>query len=125
MATTSPARAAVADYSAALRLVAREDGWSPPVRAVSALTGDGVGDLWCTLEGRVDALRASGALDALRAGQREGWLWAAIEDQLLDAFKAHPAVSAARAETAAAVRDGAISAAEGARRLLHLFQRGA
>ncbi|MEM6491368.1 MAG: methylmalonyl Co-A mutase-associated GTPase MeaB [Pseudomonadota bacterium] len=116
------ARTAASEYSAALRLVTREDGWSPPVRTVSAVTGDGVAALWETVEGRVAELRASGGLEAMRANQREGWLWAAIEDQLIDAFRSHPNVAAAAPDIAAAVRAGAISAAEGARRLLDGFR---
>ena len=118
-------RIAVAELSAALRVVGAGVGPAAdgvPVMAVSALTGDGVDALWRAIEDKITAWRDGGRLNAKRADQRARWLWAAIEDQLKDAFMTHPAVAADRERVETAVRSGEASAAEGARRLLAAFQ---
>ena len=117
------AKLAVAELSAALRVIGASGAErDAPIHAVSALTGAGVDTLWDAISGRIAAMRADGALEARRRDQRARWLWAAIEDQLRDAFFGHHAVAAARDVVEAAVRSGEASAAEGARRLLAAFR---
>ncbi|MHC4138150.1 MAG: methylmalonyl Co-A mutase-associated GTPase MeaB, partial [Planctomycetota bacterium] len=72
--------------------------WRPRVLAVSALTGDGVAAVWETVEAHREALSGSGELQARRREQARSWLWSLVEENLREAFRAHPGV-AARIET--------------------------
>lgn len=78
------ARRAVADHRAALGLMARRDGDPVPVMSVSALTGDGVDDLWQSLTREYEQRRAQGKVERRRAAQRVQWMWAEVREGLID-----------------------------------------
>jgi LAO/AO transport system kinase len=93
----APAAArALADHRAALRLMApRHDGMPAHARAVSALTGAGLPELWHDLLERRERLAASGALTAMRSRQSREWMWTEVREGLLDrARRAHGALAA-------------------------------
>ena len=72
----SLARAAARDHGAALRyLRPASEHWAPPTLTVSAHTGDGIDELWSTIEEHRRALEEAGALEAQRNGQAERWMW--------------------------------------------------
>jgi LAO/AO transport system kinase len=103
--TLAPARRAAADYGAALSyLRPRSVGWSPRAVTVSAVTGEGIPELWALVEEHRRALSTSGELERLRRGQRTDWLHAAIEEHLSAAFRSRPGIRErlARAERAVA-----------------------
>lgn len=82
---TAAAQRTVADHRAAVRLLARRDlDVMPTVRAVSAVTGDGVAELWQAITGVHAALEASGALEQRRARQRVAWMWDEVRDALAE-----------------------------------------
>jgi LAO/AO transport system kinase len=117
------ARAAVGEHKAALRyLRSREAGWTPPALAVSAATGAGLDELWRAVEDHRALLERSGRLEARRAEQRERWVWALVEEGLLSAFRAHPAVQAELDGALARVRAGEEPASVAAERLLERFR---
>lgn len=81
------ARKAVATCRAAARMAVGSGGehrgsWSVPVVACSAHTGEGIADLWATIEGRIGAMRASGELEQRRCGQMLRWMWSAVDEEL-------------------------------------------
>src|SRR3974390_260579 len=56
------AKAAAAEYRAALHILTpRSPDWSPPVVTYSALTGDGIAELWTQVIAHRDKLTATGA----------------------------------------------------------------
>ncbi len=74
------ARRAVADYRSAIALmIPRHPGMPADARTVSALTGDGIADLWHDLLARWDALKRDGALAGQRADQARLWLWDEVD----------------------------------------------
>ena len=118
------ANRAAADYANAMRLVPPPlRGWEVPVRAVSALNGTGVDEIWDDVARFRAVLEASGDWSRRRAGQSRAALWNEIGDGLRAAFRAAPDVAARLAEAEREVMSGARTPAEAARDLLRLFQR--
>jgi LAO/AO transport system kinase len=65
--------------------------WRPPVMLLSALAGEGLKQLWRTIEQHRAALGRSGALLAKRSEQQQRWLWqllqAGLEERLRHGLK--------------------------------------
>lgn len=109
------ARHAAADHRAALQLIRpRWEAWRPQVVLCSAATGDGLEDVWSTIERHRSTLEEAGALAELRAEQAVDWLWADVGDRLLEAARRHPEAGA----LVAAVRAGALPPSAAAARLV-------
>jgi LAO/AO transport system kinase len=116
------ARRAVADYASALRLVRPpRPEWQVPVRAVSALEGTGVPEVWAEVEHFRATLERSGAWPQRRAEQARAALWAEIGDSLLDHFRTAPVVAERLACLEAEVVAGARTPSAAARSLLASF----
>jgi LAO/AO transport system kinase len=99
------ARHAAADYRAALNILeARSPTWSPPVILYSALTGNGIAELWAEVIEHKKKMSASGELTARRREQQVKWMWTMLEERLTARLRADPAVRAKlkQAETAVA-----------------------
>jgi GTPase len=113
------------DFAAALRLLrAAGERWRPTVQLVSARTGEGVPELWGTLEEHRRRLTASGDLEAKRREQRRAWLWQEVEEELRDALRAHPVVAEQLPALESSVATGELTPEVAAKRLLAAF-RGA
>ena len=84
---------AVTHYRAALRIIEpRSPAWTPPVLAVSALTGGGLDELWAHVLRHRAILAANGEREATRREQQVRWFRSMLEGRLLDALRRHPAV---------------------------------
>lgn len=83
------ANRAAADLRHALKLMRPlHTEWTPEVISTSSMTGVGLDDVWRAVVEHRAALSGGGALDSLRARQREQWLWSEIRDGLTDRFVA-------------------------------------
>ena len=119
------AREAVRDYSAALRLIRpASPDWTPPVMSCSGLTGEGLSELWERVEDHRRALTASGGWDEQRRAQQLSWMWSTVEDRLVAAMRADPAVHEVLAEAERSVLDGEATPVAAAEQLvqIHLDQ---
>jgi len=117
------ARHTAADYAHALHLVrSGDDGAAERVRTCSALVGDGIAELWETIEELVKAARAAGELAVRRTEQARAWMWSEVTDTMLDELRADPEVNARIASLEAEVTAGRVSAAAAARRVLAAFR---
>src|SRR3981081_1287354 len=68
------AQAAAAEYRAALHILgAHSPHWSPPVVTYSALTGEGIAQVWAKVLEHRTAMSASGELAARRRQQQVKW----------------------------------------------------
>ena len=77
------AKAAAAEYRAALHILSpHSPNWSPPVVTYSALTGDGVAELWTRVLEHRERLTASGELGSRRGEQQVKWMWEMLEERL-------------------------------------------
>ena len=116
------ARRAARELAGALRLLGRpEDGWSTPVVTCSALTGDGLPEVWSLVESHQRMLLDSGELDRRRRDQRVSWMWSLVRDQLLDRLRDSGDLNALAPELEADVRDGTITPGLAAQRLVDAF----
>ena len=79
------ARAAAAEYSAAMHILAPASPlWTPPVMLISATTGAGLADMWMRIEEHRRRFAQSGDLHRRRSGQEVRWMWSLIEERLRD-----------------------------------------
>ena len=62
--------------------------WTPPVVTCSALTNDGLPELWEQIVAHREKLTATGERAQRRQRQQIGWMWSLIGDRLLDEFRA-------------------------------------
>ena len=116
------AQRSAADYASAVRLLRPPlPEWPVPVRAVSALEGVGIKEVWDDVARFRTALERSGAWSRRRAEQARAALWSEIGDSLLDRFRAAPAVSARLAALEREVMAGTRAPTAAARGLLAAF----
>ena len=108
-----------AGLSAAIRLIyPRETLWRPPVLTMSALHGIGLEELWDTVCRHREVLTAAGEFDARRRAQQVDWTWSMVRDAVLARVLTHPEVKRMRTEIERQVREGELTAALAAQRIL-------
>jgi GTPase len=112
------ARRTASDYANAVHLVRPAGAWTPKVLLCSALTGDGVADVWAAVDEQQAAVRASGERDRRRAAQAREWMWSEVTDTLLDRLRHDRAIADLVSGLEHDVETGAISPASAAHRIL-------
>jgi LAO/AO transport system kinase len=98
-------------------------GWKPVALAASALTGEGVAEVWRTALAQREALLKSGALERRRRSQAREWMWSLVEEGLQQALRGHPEVAAAIPQLEARVEAQELTPAAAARAILGTFLR--
>ncbi|TXH27442.1 MAG: methylmalonyl Co-A mutase-associated GTPase MeaB [Mycobacterium sp.] len=115
------AKAAARELSGAIRLIyPRDTLWRPPVLTMSALTGDGLAAMWDTVLKHRETLTAAGEFEARRRAQQVDWTWTMVRDTVLDRVLSNPAVKANRDEVERQVREGELTPALAAQRIIDL-----
>ncbi|MFI5306238.1 MAG: methylmalonyl Co-A mutase-associated GTPase MeaB [Polyangiales bacterium] len=123
------ARLAKRDYMSALRVM-RPPGhgdshmarsWTVPVLMLSALTGQGLPELWDKLREHRLLLDEAGWLEAKRREQTRRWMWSMVEAAVLDAVRSHPEVKRCAPSLEAEVLAGKLTPTLGARAILRAF----
>jgi len=105
-------KTAAAEYGAALHILTpRSPNWAPPVVTYSALTGDGVAELWNLVLSHRERLSAAGELAARRKEQQVKWLWSMLDERLIARLKSDPALKSRLPALEAAVAQGRLSPA--------------
>jgi LAO/AO transport system kinase len=113
---------AAAEYANALRLVRPVFAeWPVAVRAVSALTGAGIAEIWQEVARFRTVLNATGAWARRRAEQARTALWSEIGEGLIEHFRAAPDIAARLAAFEAEVTEGTCTPTAAARILLATF----
>jgi len=116
------AQRAARELAGALRLIyPAESLWRPPVLTTSALEGAGLREFWGTVCHHQQVLGDAGELARKRSQQQVDWTWTMVREQLLDRLHDDPAVRALRTETEQQVREGEVTAALAAQRILTAF----
>jgi LAO/AO transport system kinase len=104
------AKVAAADYRAALHILStRSPTWSPPVITYSALTGDGITELWEQVIAHKEKMTASGELEARRREQQVKWMWTMLEERLTARLRTDAGVRAKLRQAEAAVAAGRLT----------------
>ncbi|WP_078312012.1 MULTISPECIES: methylmalonyl Co-A mutase-associated GTPase MeaB [unclassified Mycobacterium] len=115
------AQKAARELSGALRLIYPHDTlWRPPVLTMSALENSGVSEMWDTVLKHRAVLTEAGEFEAKRRRQQVDWMWAMVRDAVLDRVLNAPDVKSARADIEQQVREGTLTPALAAERLLNL-----
>ena len=113
------AQRSAADYASAVGLLRPLlPEWQVVVRAVSALEGTGIKEVWDDVTRFRAALEQSGAWSRRRAEQSRAALWSEIGDALLEHFRAAPAVARRLAVVEQQVMAGTRTPTAAARALL-------
>ncbi|MDE0808218.1 MAG: methylmalonyl Co-A mutase-associated GTPase MeaB [Alphaproteobacteria bacterium] len=117
-----PARRAAADYRRALEIMKpASPNWRPPVQTCSALTGDGLLEIWEQIREHRTALGGAGEFDAKRREQRVRWMWSTIRDRLMVSLDGSPAVRDILPELERAVTEDRMTPGHAAERVLAAF----
>lgn len=104
------AKAAAGEYRAALHILQpRSPTWSPPVTTYSALTGQGVPDVWAQVLAHKEKMTASGELAARRREQQVKWMRTMLEERLTARLRSDPAVRAKLKSAEAQVAAGKLA----------------
>src|SRR6185437_11949445 len=104
------AKLAAADFRGALNILTPASAsWSPPVITYSALTGNGVPELWAQVLQHKDKLGATGELAERRRAQQVKWMWTMLEERLTARLRSDPAVRAKLKAAEAAVAAGTLA----------------
>jgi LAO/AO transport system kinase len=104
------ARAAAAEYKAALHILAPSSpSWTPPVVLVSGLADEGLAEMWAKVLDHRTRLSATGEFAAKRRAQQVKWMWAMIEDRLLARLRGDPAVRAMLPVLESRVAEGSLA----------------
>jgi len=115
----SVAEKSVADYANALRyLRPRTSNWQVPVRPCSALTRDGIAEIWQQVCDYHADLLADGELPVRRAAQSRTWLWTELSECLLASLRENAAVNALLPDIERRVEQGELAPTVAARQLL-------
>lgn len=116
------ARQAMSHYKNALRIIEPESpSWRPPVLMVSALTGDGLMELWREIGRHREKLTATGELARKRRRQQVQWMWSMLESRLLHALRHHPQVRGLLPEMERAVAEEQLTPTLAVERILAAF----
>jgi len=118
------AKAAAAEYRAALHILSpRSPNWSPPVVTYSALTGEGIPELWAKVLDHRDRLTASGELTERRGEQQVKWMWAMLEERLFAPFRSDRTLKAALPRIEAEVAAGKLAPATAVEEIVGMLGR--
>jgi LAO/AO transport system kinase len=115
------AREARAEYESALNLLeSKSSVWSVPVLTCSALTMDGLEDVWKTMMDHRQRLTEAGDLAEKRRLQAIDWMWSLVENGLKDRFFENKKVKELLPDIIGAVEKGKTSPTAAAYELLSL-----
>jgi LAO/AO transport system kinase len=116
------ARRAAGEYRAALHILTpHSPNWTPPVVIYSALTGDGISELWATVIEHRRGMTQSGEFDARRSQQQVKWMWAILDDRIHGRLTGDPALRARLPTIEADVAAGRLSPALAADNVLRML----
>lgn len=110
------------EYSNALHLFpAKENGWSPKVKTSSAITGDGMTEIWQMILAYKENMLSNGFFESNRASQRVNWMHEHIRYLLESKFYQDPIIKELINSSIENVRVGNTSAIAFGRTLVENF----
>ena len=98
------------------------DGWTPPVLTCSARERTGLDELWGQVLAHRAILEESGALTAKRTQQQIRWMWAAVEDRLLQRLRTDVTIESLASGLTAQLREGPPTPTLAATAILRAFE---
>jgi LAO/AO transport system kinase len=117
------AQHAAADYKSALHILTpRSEHWHPPVVTYSALTGNGIVELWQKILDHRKAMETSGDFAARRRDQQIKWMWSMLEQRMLARLRADASVRARVKKIEAEVAAGRLTPSLAAEEIVELLR---
>jgi LAO/AO transport system kinase len=115
------AKRSASDYQHALRMLRSPTaGWTPEVTTASALTGEGVAEVWHVIGRFMKAVGEKGVARR-RADQARAWMWNEVGETLLAELRKHPGVKKLVSGLEREVEAGRATPAAAARLMLKAF----
>lgn len=112
------------EYLSALHLLRPASAaWSVPVLTCSAITMQGIDEVWQTVLDHRGRLMDTGDLQEKRRTQSLDWMWSMIEEGLREQFHAHAGVRAALPSVLSNVAHGTLAPGVAARELLEASRK--
>ncbi len=118
------ANLAKTEFNRALHLFpAKKSGWMPTVATCSAITKDGIADVWNTILDYLELTENNHYFTDKRQEQNQYWMMETINEQLKNNFFNHPEIAILLEETKTAVANGHVSPFAAAQILLEKYFR--
>jgi LAO/AO transport system kinase len=112
------------EYEKALNLLTPSSSiWSPSVLTCSAVTMEGIDAIWQTILDHRKKLEISGELSDKRRKQALDWMWALVEEGLIDRFYKNPEVEKSLPQIVKSVEKGKSGPTIAAQKLLYLHDQ--
>ena len=116
------AKLAKSEFSRALHLFpAKKSGWIPTTATCSAMTQDGIPDVWETIVQFVELTKSNAYFNIKRSEQNEYWMLETINEQLKNSFYNNSDIHKLLESTKKAVQNGEISPFAAAQILLEKY----
>ena len=113
------------EYERALHyLQPATEGWQTPALAASAMSGEGLSELWETIQRFVAITRDNGVFAHRRREQERDWMRSLVEEALRERFLREPRVQDLLPKLETDVMEGRLPAASAAQALLRAFDGG-
>jgi LAO/AO transport system kinase len=117
------AQAAKTEYNRALHYLApATEGWRTEAFTCSAVSGDGIGDIWSVIEAFRTQTAESGVFQQRRQTQTLDWVYSMVEEHLLKSFFNDAGVQSVRAWLEEAVVEGQITPTVAVKKLLAQYE---
>lgn len=104
------ANLAKTEFNRALHMFpAKKSGWTPTVATCSAITKDGIANVWETISNYLDLVKTNHYFEEKRKEQNQYWMMETINEQLKNNFYNHPEIAALLEKNKKAVANDEIS----------------
>ena len=114
-----------ADYNQVLHyLRPATEGWQTAAHSCSALTGEGIAEIWQMICGFMKQMRQSGQLEARRQQQNLSWLRDMTAQYVQKLIDGNPAIAEPRREIEQAVLTGQLSPTAALRQIMEVIEKG-
>ena len=114
---------AASEYNRVLHyLQPATEGWQTKAYLCSALTGEGVPEIWSVVETFQDEMSRSGGLQARRQQQLRDWMYSMAEEYVRAHFFGNPAVAKTMSDVEAAVLRGELSPTAAVQELIAVYE---
>jgi LAO/AO transport system kinase len=116
------AKLAKTEFNRALHLFpAKNSGWTPTVSTCSAITKEGIDDVWQTISSYFELVKGNTYFEEKRKDQNQFWMMETINEQLKSNFYHHPEILKLLEANKKAVQNGEISPFAAAQLLLSTY----
>jgi LAO/AO transport system kinase len=116
------AKLAKTEFNRALHLFpAKKSGWMPTVSTCSAITKEGIDDVWKTISNYLELTQSNAYFQEKRQEQNQYWMMETINEQLKNQFYTHPEITKLLDKKKKAVQNNEISPFAAAMELLSTY----